>query len=60
MNVTTFSLSISPDGQTIFFTATDSSLPSPNLQIYSCDISGNNLKVVIPAATDVASHVHAY
>jgi len=50
-NVTTASHSISPDGQTIFFTAVESVGGASILNIYSCDISGSNIRVVIPGVS---------
>jgi len=40
-------LRISPDGQTIFFSARDITLPANKPAIYSCDISGNNVTLIV-------------
>ena len=57
MNVTSFALSISPDGQKIFFTANNYSSATPTNEIYSCDINGANL---VSIASGAVSRVHAY
>ena len=40
-------LRISPDGQKIFFSARDNTLPVNKPAIYSCDISGNNVTLIV-------------
>jgi len=55
--VMTNSLSISPDGQTIFFTCLNSNGSSPVSEIYTCSIAGGN---AIMVATGFAGKVQAY
>ena len=50
INVSTRSLKISPDGQTIFFAVSDTSSATINTQIYSCSITGSNVSLVIPSS----------
>lgn len=63
-NVQTASLSVSPDGQTIFFTAVEDNGTTRRLNIYSCDMSGNNLTAVVigaqPGSTDFYHHPVAF
>lgn len=54
VNASYFSLKISPDGQTIFFSAYDETLTNYSPTIYSCSISGTNLTEVIPAVNGSA------
>ena len=56
-NVGTFSLSISPDGQKIFFTALNTTGSTYVQEIYSCDITGTNLTQI---ASGGVGKVHAY
>ena len=51
--VNTQTLRISPDGQTIFFSATDKTQPLFNASIYSCDASGNNVRLVVTSTTAI-------
>lgn len=50
----TVSLAVSPDGQTIFFTGSERVGSNARLNIYSCDISGNNVREVIPGVAGVS------
>ena len=54
--VTSSSLSISPDGQKIFFTVSTTG-SSPTSEIYSCDISGGNVTLI---ATGGVGKVQAF
>ena len=47
-NSVSSSLSISPDGSTIFFTCQNTATADVTTEIYSCDISGGNASLVIP------------
>jgi len=49
-NANYYSIKISPDGQTIFFSTYDTSAPTYSPAIYSCSITGTNLTEVIPAS----------
>ena len=49
-NASYFALKISPDGQTIFFSAYDTSNPNYTPSIYSCNISGGSVLEVIPGS----------
>lgn len=53
------SLSVSPDGNTIFFTCSNTTYPYVTTELYSCDINGGNAVPVItvqPASSD-SEHV---
>ncbi len=61
INVSTRSLKVSPDGQTVFFAAIDNSLGTINTQVYSCSINGGNATLVIPqSGSDYAILCQAY
>ena len=53
-------LRISPDGQTIFFAATDKTQPLFNSSIYSCERSGKNVKLVLTSPTGPVFFGQAY
>jgi len=50
-NANYYSVKISPDGQTIFFSTFDASAaPAYSTAIYSCSITGANVTQIIPAS----------
>ena len=50
-NANYYSIKISPDGQTIFFSTYDASVsPTYSTAIYSCSITGANVTEVIPTS----------
>ena len=48
-----FTVTFSPDGQKIFFLATDSTIPTITPSIYSCNIDGSNVQLVKSSNTEV-------
>lgn len=56
------SLSTSPDGQTVFFTCTNTGGTFLVNEIYSCSINGGNATLVIPTAagSTAIGQIHAF
>jgi len=59
-NCCSASLTISPDGQKIFFSALNTSSGSSVTDVYSCNIDGSGLSLVIPGTSDMLGKVQAY
>ena len=59
-NCCTASLSVSPDGQKLFFSALNTSSGSSITELYSCNINGSNLTLIVPGTTDMMGKVVAY
>jgi hypothetical protein len=64
-NTPATSLTTSPDGQTIFFSCTNTSYSNYTAELYSCSINGGNatLVIAIPAgmsSTEYVGHAHAF
>ncbi len=58
--INTQMLKISPDGQTIFFSGFDTTQPTVKTSIYSCDASGNNVRLVVTSPTSSILFGEAY
>jgi hypothetical protein len=58
-SVSSKSLSVSPDGQKIFFTALDTTVSTARvLSIYSCDLNGSNFGVVVQGTNSLSDIPH--
>lgn len=52
------SISVSPDGSTIFFTCSNTANSNLTTELYSCGISGGNASIVIPISNPTSSTEH--
>lgn len=59
-DLNSFTLRLSPDGQKVFFSALDSSNPTLQPSIYSCNIDGSNVQLVVSSTTEVIKFGGAY
>ncbi len=55
-----FCLRLSPDGQKVFFSGTDSAIPTLQPSVYSCNIDGSNVHLVASSTTEVIKFGGAY
>ena len=55
-----FTLRLSPDGQKVFFSGTDTATPSLQPSVYSCNIDGSNVQLVVSSNTGVIKFGGAY
>ena len=58
--VNTQTLRVSPNGQTIFFSAFNTTQPTLKTSIYSCDASGNNVRLVVTSTSSSVFLGQAY